>query len=86
MSWESWLYGLLAAVINGVATGVVLLLTGLAQDPGSGQIQWMKLGTSCVILGLFAAANYLKGSPLPRAVWTPEQRAANNGGSKGGTT
>jgi hypothetical protein len=83
MSWKIWLLGLTAAVINGVASGIVLLLTGLASDPLSGQIEWMKLGTACVILGLFSAANYLKGSPLPRDVWTPAERAnfvANGGG------
>ncbi len=81
MTWRIWILGLIAAVVNGVASGVVLLLTGLAADPTSGLIQWTKLGTACVILGLFSAANYLKGSPLPREVWTPAERVLN---AKGG--
>ncbi len=79
---KTWFFGLLAAVINGVATAITLVLTGLAQDPTSGEIQWAKLGTACVILALWGLGNYLKTSPLPREVWTPEERSARMNGGK----
>jgi hypothetical protein len=72
MDWRHWIYGLIATIVNGAATGVVLLLTGLANDPSNGSIRWEAVGTACVILGLLGAANYLKQQPLP--VWDGTDR------------
>lgn len=60
---QKWGYGLLSTVINGVASGVVLIVV----DPVSFNVfeGWQKLLTASLLLGLLGAANYLKASPLP---------------------
>lgn len=58
-----WVHGLVAAVINGCASGVVLVIA----DPIDFNI-WTgreKLISTSLVLGLLSAANYLKTSPLP---------------------
>lgn len=63
--WRNWVQGLIGAVINSVATGVVLIFTGLASDPMTGKIEWARLGVACSILAIFGAALYLKQHPTP---------------------
>lgn len=75
MDWRHWIYGLLATVINGAASGIVLVLTGLASDPTNGTIRWEALGVACLVLGLMGAANYLKQQPLPAWDGVTERRA-----------
>ncbi len=79
MNWKKWLYGLVAVVINGAATGLVLVLTGLANDPATGLVRWEAVGTACLILGLLGAGNYLRQQPLP--AWDGVERRANGGPS-----
>lgn len=62
---RSWLHGLAATMINGVASGVVLIIA----EPEHFNI-WdgrEKLITVSLLMGLIAAANYLKESPLPKS-------------------
>jgi hypothetical protein len=66
MDWTSaktWAYGLLATIINGFASGIVLIVA----DPAVFNLQegWQKLLTTSALLGLLGAANYLKQHPLP---------------------
>lgn len=62
MNWKSWLKGLVAAIVNGIASGIVLLVA----DPVNYNVeQWPKLLTVSGLLGLLGAANYLKQAPLP---------------------
>jgi len=65
MNWKKWLYGFISAVVGGVASGIVVLLAGLANDPMSGEIMWTRLGMACVVLGIWNAANYLAKAPAP---------------------
>jgi hypothetical protein len=68
--WKSvrmWVKGLLAAVINGFASGVVLIIaepTTFNIHEGAEKLFW-----TSVILGLLGAANYLKQNPLPEDDW-----------------
>lgn len=60
---RKWARGLAAATINGLASGVVLIVV----DPLSFNLQagFTKLATASGLLGLLGLANYLKQSPLP---------------------
>lgn len=60
---RGWWRGLAAAVVNGVASGVVLVIA----DPAQFNLQdgRSKLLTTSVVLGLLGAANFLKQSPIP---------------------
>ena len=63
MNWKFWLHGLVAAIINGAASAVVLVITDPADfNLGAGL---NKLAMTAAVFGLMAAANYLKQSPLP---------------------
>lgn len=81
---NAWLQGLLSAVISGASGGI---LTGLAsigispdqfnlRDPG---LLGKVMATAAVVNALIGLAAYLKQSPLPREVWTQEQRDASKG-------
>ena len=66
MTLRQWLHGLAATVINGFASGVVLIIA----EPEHFNI-WdgrQKLITVSLVMGIVAAANYLKTSPLPDKV------------------
>lgn len=58
--WKVWGKGLLAAVINGLAGGILLVASDAAglDDPA-------KLAKSIAVVTLVSVANYLKRSPLP---------------------
>lgn len=59
---KAWLRGLVAATINGAASGVVLVIaepTHFNIYEGRGKL----ITTSCV-LGILGMANYLKQSPI----------------------
>lgn len=60
-----WLHGLVSATVNGVASGVVLIIA----DPTVFNIYEgrAKLVSTSIVFGLFGLANYLRQSPL----WTP---------------
>jgi hypothetical protein len=61
--WKNWLKGLVAALVNGFASGIVLVVAEPSHfnlDDGFGLL--VKTST---VLGLVGAANYLKKSPLP---------------------
>jgi hypothetical protein len=60
---KGWLRGLVAAVINGFASGVVLIIA----DPLEFNLLEgrSKLLATSAVLGLLGAANYLKQSPVP---------------------
>jgi hypothetical protein len=60
---KGWLRGLIAAAVNGVASGVVLVIA----DPLQFNLQEgrAKLLTTSLVLGALGAANYLKQSPIP---------------------
>jgi hypothetical protein len=72
MNWQTWLNGLIGAIINSVATGVVLIFTGLATNPMTGTIEWTRLGLACTILAILGAALYLKQHPTP--TWDGTER------------
>lgn len=67
MNWKHWLYGLIAAIVNGFASGIVLVIV----DPAVFNLQagLPKLLSTAAVLGLFGAAGYLKQSPLPPDPW-----------------
>jgi hypothetical protein len=60
---QKWLYGLASAVINGFASGVVLVV--VSPETFNFQDGWGQLMTASGALGLLGMANYLKASPLP---------------------
>lgn len=62
-NWRTWLHGLVAAVVNGFASGVVLIIAEPEHfniHAGAEKLFW-----TSVVLGLLGAANYLKQHPLP---------------------
>jgi hypothetical protein len=62
-STKGWLRGLVAAVVNGFASGVVLIVA----DPLDFNLNdgLSKLLTTSAVLGILGAANFLKQSPIP---------------------
>lgn len=62
-SWGKWLKGLAAAIVNGFASGILLIVV----DPTAFDIvtQWKKLLIASGLLGLLGMANYLKQAPVP---------------------
>lgn len=62
-NWKNWLAGLIASVVNGFASGVVLVVV----DPTDFNLNegFPKLAMTSAVLGLLGAANYLKQSPIP---------------------
>lgn len=72
LQWETWVYGLVAALIGG---GSGAIATGFAQvivDPQHADLRHMLalMGTSFVVAGILSAAAYLAKSPLPQIVTT----------------
>lgn len=61
--WRHWVKGLIAALINGLANGVVLVVA--APETFNLEAGFRKLWMTSLVLGLLGAANYLKKSPLP---------------------
>lgn len=63
MDFRHWLHGLAAVVINGAASGALMMFA----DPSDFNFAEgrTKLLTLAVGFGLVAALNYLKQSPLP---------------------
>lgn len=63
MDLKHWLHGLVATIINGCASGVVLIIA----EPEHFNIHEgrYKLLSVSAVMGIVAAANYLKSSPLP---------------------
>ena len=61
--WRYWIAGLVAAVVNGFASGIVLIIA----DPSTFNIETglKKLLSTSALLGLLGAANYLKQHPVP---------------------
>jgi hypothetical protein len=80
-----WLLGILAAFISGGASGVVAGVTATGIDPAS--FNWttqlgntfILMGIVFVISGVLGVAAFLRQSPLPRTIWTPEERAKRTG-------
>lgn len=60
-SWKAWLHGLAGAVIGaaGSSAGFIMVDPQVFHD-------WKKLGLGVVTSAVFAAALYLKQSPLPK--------------------
>lgn len=61
--WKNWLKGLIATLVNGFASGVVLVVA--APETFNLDQGWAKLWQTSALLGLLGMANYLKKSPLP---------------------
>jgi hypothetical protein len=63
MNWQTWLKGLMSAVIGGAANAITVMIVS-PQDfnlqEGAG-----KLGTVTLVSALVAGAMYLKQSPIP---------------------
>lgn len=70
--WRYWLKGLVAAIVNGSASGVVLIIA----DPMTFNLfeGKQKLLSTSALLGILAAANFLKTHPVPD--WDGEERRA----------
>ena len=64
--WQHWVFGLIAAAINGAANSIVVM----AIDPTQFNFQTGlgKLGTVAGISAIMGASLYLKQSPLPKEV------------------
>jgi hypothetical protein len=58
--WTVWLKGLIAAIISGVSSAVVVVIV----DPHTFG-EWEKLGKIALAQAALGAAAYLKRSPLP---------------------
>jgi hypothetical protein len=76
-STRSWVRNILATVINGFASGIVLVVV----DPATFNLDNPKklLMTSCVF-ALFGLANFLKQHPLPEESVTVETTVTHKGG------
>lgn len=61
--WWYWIAGIVAALVNGFASGVVLVIA----DPMTFNIDagLKKLLSTSALLGILGAANYLKQHPVP---------------------
>ncbi len=66
MTWKQWLKGFVSAVFNGLAAAVLLVVA--VPDKFSFD-DLNALGRAAVAMGLLAAANYLKRSPIDRITW-----------------
>jgi len=63
MDWNTWLKGLISAIIGGAANSVTVMIVSPLEfnlQEGAG-----KLGTVCIVSAIVSAALYLKKSPLP---------------------
>jgi hypothetical protein len=63
MQWKKWLYRLVAAIVNGLASGVILVIA--APESFNLQAGFDRLLGTSLVLGLWGAANYLKQEPMP---------------------
>lgn len=72
MNWKKWLYGLIAAGVNGVASGIVLVIA--APETFNLEAGLQKLLATAGVLGIWGAANYLKQNPVP--AWDGVDRRA----------
>lgn len=70
MNWKKWLYGLIAATINGLASGVILVIA--APETFNLQAGAERLAWTSLTLGIVGAANYLKQAPAPE--WNGVER------------
>ena len=63
MNWKHWIYGLISAVVNGVATSI----TAMAIDPSTFNLHEGagKIGTLALVSAIMSTASYLKQKPLP---------------------
>jgi len=61
--WRLWIRGLIAATVNGLASGIVLVIA----DPVTFNLidGKQKLLATSGLLGLLGMANYLKQHPVP---------------------
>lgn len=81
-SWGIWLHGLLAAFIGGGSGAVSAGFSVSMVDPdhfntGNGLHQLVHtMWLTFIVSGLLTTFAYLKQSPVPRQLWTEQQRAA----------
>jgi hypothetical protein len=64
MTWQTWIKGLVSAVIGGAANSVTVMVVSPENfnlQTGAG-----KLATVALVSAIVAAAMYLKESPLPK--------------------
>lgn len=73
---QKWIYGLVSTLVNGVASGVVLII--VSPETFNFSEGWRKLLAASAALGLMGMANYLKSSPLPK--WDEETNTMSKGG------
>jgi len=66
MNWKHWIYGLVSAVVNGVATSI----TAMAIDPSTFNLSdgAGKIGTLALVSAIMSTASYLKQAPLPKEI------------------
>jgi hypothetical protein len=64
MDWRLWLYNLTAALVNGFASGIVLVIA--APESFNLEAGLRKLLITSSVLGLWGLANYLKQNPVPK--------------------
>lgn len=65
MIWQTWLKGLISAIIGGAANSVTVMVVSPENfnlQEGAG-----KLATVALVSAIVAAAMYLKESPLPKS-------------------
>lgn len=63
MNWQHWLKGLIAAIVNGFASGVVLIVA--VPDKFNLEQGFPLLLKTSAVFAILGAANYLKQSPVP---------------------
>lgn len=82
LDWKHWILGLVAAVIGGGAGAITSGIGASVVTPeqynfGAGLKHVLYLmAFNFVVSGIIAGAMYLKQSPVPREVWTEEERKA----------
>lgn len=65
MNWNLWIKGLVSAAIGGAATAVSTMV--VAPETFNLEEGLQKLGMVAIVSAIVSVANYLKGSPLPKA-------------------
>lgn len=76
-TWRGWVVAFLASVLNGFASGVVLIMA--APETFNVHEGLPKLLNAAGALGLLAAANFIKGSPFPRIAAEQLEHEEQNG-------
>lgn len=68
-NWQTWLKGLISAVIGAAANSVTVIIV----DPTNFNLQSgiSKVGTVAAVSAIVAVAMYLKTSPLPSSQTVP---------------